>query len=312
MIKQENKANIDVYSDCDCNIFKAGEVIATVPEGGCSVIKLKQGRHLIICQSSQFPDIEQKERIEVSNELADDFIEIKLADKVQERKKRKDNKLKEWWEKNKRKFGIALAVIFAIVILIGLYNLSSGETETQAETAVEEIELSPYAFENIKTLKGYTETVYSVSYSPDRKNIVSGSGDRTIKIWDANTGKCLKTLEGHECAVYSISYSPDGKNIVSGSADKTIKIWEANTGKCLKTLWGHKDYVSSVSYSPDGNYIVSGSWDNTIKIWDANTGECLKTLKGHSYSVHSVSYSPDGKRIISGSSDKTIKIWGAE
>ena len=79
------RANIEVYSDCDCNIFKAGEVIATVPEGGCSVIKLKQGRHLIICQSSEFPDIEQKVIKEVSKELADDFIEIKLVDKVKQR-----------------------------------------------------------------------------------------------------------------------------------------------------------------------------------------------------------------------------------
>ncbi|MEE0961888.1 MAG: hypothetical protein U0L54_05005, partial [Bacteroidales bacterium] len=63
------------------------------------------------------------------------------------------------------------------------------------------------------------------AYSPDGTKIISGSNDKTIKIWDANTGECLKTLEGHSQPVYSVSYSPDGTKIISGSFDNTIKIW---------------------------------------------------------------------------------------
>ena len=107
------RANIEVYSDCDCNIFKAGEVIATVPEGGCSVIKLKQGRHLIICQSSEFPDIEQKVIKEVSKELADDFIEIKLVDKVKQRKIAIAEKEKAEKEANEQKRKVEEARIAA-------------------------------------------------------------------------------------------------------------------------------------------------------------------------------------------------------
>ena len=80
-------------------------------------------------------------------------------------------------------------------------------------------------FKCLKTLEGHSYGVLSVAYSPDGTKIISGSGDETVKIWDANTGECLKTLEGHSVWVFSVAYSPDGTKIVSGSLDNTVKIW---------------------------------------------------------------------------------------
>ena len=80
-------------------------------------------------------------------------------------------------------------------------------------------------FKCLKTLEGHSHEVISVAYSPDGTKIISGSKDKTIKIWDANTGQCLKTLEGHTGTVRSVAYSPDGTKIISGSWDDTIKIW---------------------------------------------------------------------------------------
>ena len=80
-------------------------------------------------------------------------------------------------------------------------------------------------FKCLKTLEGHIEAVWSVAYSPDSTKIISGSGDETIKIWDANTGECLKTLEGHLDYVYSVTFGPDGTKIISCSYDETIKIW---------------------------------------------------------------------------------------
>ena len=77
----------------------------------------------------------------------------------------------------------------------------------------------------LKTLKGHSDDVESVAYSPDGTKIVSGSTDNTIKIWDTNTGECLQTLMGHSKSVYSVAYSPDGTKIISGSLDNTVKIW---------------------------------------------------------------------------------------
>ncbi|MBO1072466.1 MAG: ribosome assembly protein 4 [Dolichospermum sp. DEX189] len=168
----------------------------------------------------------------------------------------------------------------------------------------------------VNTLKGHESTVNSVGFSPDGKRLASGSGDKTIKIWDVTTGKVLNTLpseryanKGHEYSVISVGFSPDGKQLASGSYDKTIKIWDVTTGKLLNTLKGHESSVNSVGFSPDGKQLASGSDDKTIKIWDVTTGKLLNTLKGHEYSVISVGFSPDGKQLASGSYEKTIKIW---
>ncbi|MHC4439237.1 MAG: protein kinase domain-containing protein, partial [Planctomycetota bacterium] len=161
------------------------------------------------------------------------------------------------------------------------------------------------------TLRGHGVWVASIAISPDGNRIISGSGDDTIKVWDAATGDEVMTLRGHKYGVNSVAFSPDGKRIVSGSDDKTIKIWDAATGTELRTLHGHGRRINVVAFSPGGKRIFSGSADNTIKVWDAATGAELMTLRGHKLRVSSVVFSPDGKRIASSSADHTIRIWDA-
>ena len=88
------------------------------------------------------------------------------------------------------------------------------------------------------TLYGHTGPVCSVAFSPDGSRIVTGSGDRTAKVWDARTGTALLELKGHMGAVGSASFSPDGSRIVTGSDDGTAKVWDARTGSALLELEG--------------------------------------------------------------------------
>ena len=92
--------------------------------------------------------------------------------------------------------------------------------------------------------EGHTDEVASVGFSPDGARIVSGSFDRTIRIWDAKTGKALsEPFKGHTGSVSSVGFSPDGARIVSGSHDRTLKIWDATTGaEITLPLRGHDDW----------------------------------------------------------------------
>jgi WD40 repeat protein len=103
----------------------------------------------------------------------------------------------------------------------------------------------------LQTLKGHTASVTSVAFSPDSRQVVSGSGDRTARLWDTNTGAALQTLEGHFSPVSSVAFSPDGRQVVSRSVDRTVRLWDAATGAVLQTLDGYTDPVTSVTFSPD-------------------------------------------------------------
>jgi WD40 repeat protein len=129
----------------------------------------------------------------------------------------------------------------------------------------------------IQTLPSHLIQVNTVAFSPDGKQIASGSSDKTIKLWDSTIGNPWKTLIGHSGSVNAVVFSPDGKQIASGSWKKIIRLWDSTTGDLQKTLVGHSDSVNAVAFSPDGKQIASGSSDETIKLWDVT--ESLKTSR---------------------------------
>ncbi|WP_375467918.1 AAA-like domain-containing protein, partial [uncultured Nostoc sp.] len=161
-------------------------------------------------------------------------------------------------------------------------------------------------------LEGHRDSINSIVFSPDGKTLASASDDKTIKLWNLDTGKEITTLRGHSDSVISVVFSPDGKTLASASRDKTIKLWNLDTGKEITTLRGHSDSVISVVFSPDGKTLASASADKTIKLWNLDTRKEITTLRGHSDWLNSVVFSPDGKTLASASGDKTIKLWNLD
>jgi WD40 repeat protein len=158
-----------------------------------------------------------------------------------------------------------------------------------------------------RTFTGHTGSVNSISFSPDGKQALSGSSDKTIKLWDVATGKEIRTFNGHTESVNSVCFSPDGKQALSGSWDKTIKLWDVATGKEIRIFTGHKGWVNSVNFSPDGKQAL-GSDTGAIKLWDIATGSEIRTFTGYINGINSVCFSPDGKQALSGSGYNEIML----
>ncbi|PVF94474.1 hypothetical protein CPB86DRAFT_45312, partial [Serendipita vermifera] len=164
-------------------------------------------------------------------------------------------------------------------------------------------------------LHRHTRLISSVTFSPDGKRIASGSHDKTIVVWDSETGEVIADfLAGYADWVTSVAFSPNGKLIASGSYDSTIVVWDIDTRRIIGgPLRGHTDPVTSIAFSPDGKRIASGSYDRTIRVWDSETaGIVMNPLRGHTDCVIYVAFSLDGKQIVSGGYDNTIRVWSSE
>jgi WD40 repeat protein/serine/threonine protein kinase len=172
------------------------------------------------------------------------------------------------------------------------------------------------------TLRGHTDFVASASFSPDGSRIVTGSWDRTARVWDARSGRPLLILAGkmgHRDGVVSASFSPDGKRIVTTSEDQTAKVWQLTTEAdgsvrardplTFNGLNEHPGTVESASFSKDGKWVVTANGDHTVAVWDVEKGNELLTLPGHTARVTSVCFSLVDLRIVTTSEDQTAKVW---
>jgi WD40 repeat protein/uncharacterized caspase-like protein len=159
--------------------------------------------------------------------------------------------------------------------------------------------------------------VYSVAFAPDGRTVVSGWSDKTVKLWDAESGALRRTLAGHAGSVLAVTIAPDGQTVASASSDRTAKLWETATGKLLQTLAAHGQPVTSLAFAPDGKRVLSGSNDGTAKLWEVATGKPLRSIDSRLKQVGAVAFAPDGKSFLTAglpatNSRASMRLWDAE
>ncbi|SIO60747.1 WD40 repeat [Singulisphaera sp. GP187] len=164
--------------------------------------------------------------------------------------------------------------------------------------------------EPVRTLFEGDDSIFAVAFSPDSAHVAAAGSDRTIRVWNVESGKLLTEIDDHADWILGLSFSPDGRLLATASRDKTSKVFDWAKKATLVTFAGHADTVYAVTFTPDGRRIATGGGDGLIRIWnpteDAKQEASVSGFKGP---VFRLRYSPDGEHLVASSADRTVRVF---
>ena len=168
-------------------------------------------------------------------------------------------------------------------------------------------------FELFKVLRAHILPLTYCAFNKNGDAFVTGSYDRTCKVWDTASGEETHTLEGHKNVVYAVAFNnPFGDKVITGSFDKTCKLWDARTGELFCSAARPRKPGDCVPrLDPSSTAIATGSMDASARLWDVETGRETCALRGHTAEIVSLSFSTSGNTLLTGSFDHDCRLWDA-
>ncbi|KAI8074338.1 WD40-repeat-containing domain protein [Gilbertella persicaria] len=160
---------------------------------------------------------------------------------------------------------------------------------------------------NTRFLQGHQDSVYCLAWI-DVHLLVSGSRDKTLKIWNVLTNQCVRTIQHeHEGSILSLRVNKDRTTLLTGSSDATCTVWSLPDLIPIHRLLGHGHSVLDVCFVKD--MVVTSSRDHTLRVWDKEKGTELRQMIGHAASVNAIEAIEDSYQVVSASGDATLKLW---
>jgi WD40 repeat protein len=169
--------------------------------------------------------------------------------------------------------------------------------------------------------QGHMALIRGLVFTPDGRTLISGSDDKTIRVWDTETGRITRTIrgeigDGDPGKIYALALSRDGRLLAAGgrtggteAEGQPIRLYDLETGTMLGVLKGHTGAVLSLDFSPDGDRLVSGGTDDIAIVWDVRTKTPLHRLSGHQGDVNAARFTADSSAVVTASDDDTLKVW---
>lgn len=216
---------------------------------------------------------------------------VYVLDMVARKRVRFSKKAPEWW---------------------GLTHSQNGRTHAYS-LSDHSLIIKDVANDRIRSeLRGHEKGIHSAYFTADASRLVTRSADRTVRVWDCDTGKSIRMYPAATVNGKIVDISPDGRRVATiEEDDMDVRVWDLDTGKDVALLTGHKKTIAKAQFDSDGKRLVTVEQfpSNTMRLWNVDTGDLIGTVSEHTNTVRQIAFSHDGSRIATCSMDQTIQLW---